>query len=55
MHIHIDQGVNISKLVTKILKFKSWENYFWRTLVAFWPTVRSAKSSSLNAKKYIID
>ena len=31
MQTHIDQGV---------IKFKSWGNYFWRTLVAFWPTVR---------------
>ena len=37
MHIHIDQGVNFSKLAKNISKFKSWENYFWRTLVAFCP------------------
>ena len=33
MHIHINEGVIFSK-------FKSWENDLWRTLVAFWPTVR---------------
>ena len=39
IHI-IDQGVNFRKLAKKISKFKSWENDFWRTLVAFWSTVR---------------
>ena len=40
MHIYIDQGGNFSKLAKEISKFQSWENYFWRTLVAFWPTVQ---------------
>ena len=40
MHIHIDQCVNFSKLAKKYQNSKVGENEFWRTLVAFWPTVR---------------
>ena len=46
MHIHIDQGVNFSKLAQKYQNSKVGENYFWRTLVAFWLTLRRLKVSS---------
>ena len=39
MHIHIDQGVNFSKLAKKYQNSKVGKNYFWRTLVVFWLTV----------------
>ena len=38
MHI-LDQGVSFSKL-SKNIKIQKFRNDFWRTLVAFWPTVR---------------
>ena len=39
----IDKGVSFNKHCKKMSKMKSWENDFWRTLVAFWPTVRRSK------------
>ena len=40
----LDQGVSFSKLAKTISKFKSWGNDFWRTLLAFWPTVRGRET-----------